>query len=88
MDGGRVLRAVLAFMMDCFRATRIAATVGQFLATAFAFFGFFYNFWLVFIGLFIYLGAGSEAVYESTKSALSGYTARLHRYPTLCEKIT
>ncbi|MEQ9438410.1 MAG: site-2 protease family protein [Cyclobacteriaceae bacterium] len=76
MDGGRVLRAVLAFTMDRSRATRIAATVGQFLAIAFVFFGFFYNFWLVFIGLFIYLGAGSEAVYESTKSALSGYMAK------------
>nr|WKN38637.1 site-2 protease family protein [Tunicatimonas sp. TK19036] len=76
MDGGRVLRAMLAFTMDRARATRIAATVGQFLAIAFVFFGFFYNFWLVFIGLFIYLGAGSEAVYESTKSALSGYTAK------------
>lgn len=76
MDGGRVLRSILAFTMDRARATRIAATVGQFLAITFVFFGFFYNFWLVFIGLFIYLGAGSEAAYESTKSALSGYTAK------------
>ncbi|HNP94049.1 MAG TPA: site-2 protease family protein [Cyclobacteriaceae bacterium] len=74
MDGGRVLRALLAFTMDRSKATRIAATVGQLLAIAFVFFGFFYNFWLVFIGLFIYLGAGSEAAYESTKTALSGYT--------------
>jgi CBS domain-containing protein len=31
---------------------------------------------LVFIGLFIYLGAGAEEVLESTKSALTGYTAK------------
>lgn len=76
MDGGRVLRALLALTMNRSKATRIAATVGQFLAIGFVFFGFFYNFWLVFIGLFIYLGAGSEAAYESTKSALSRYTAK------------
>tara|TARA_R110002051_G_scaffold307578_1_gene378688 strand:+ start:2933 stop:4021 length:1089 start_codon:yes stop_codon:yes gene_type:complete len=75
MDGGRVLRAVLAFNMDKLRATIIAARVGQFLAIVFVFLGLFTNFWLVFIGLFIFLGAGAEAVQESTKSALVGYTA-------------
>ncbi len=74
MDGGRVLRALLAFNMDKLRATTIAARIGQFLAIAFVFLGFFTNFWLVFIGLFIYLGAGAEAAHESTKSALIGYT--------------
>ena len=72
MDGGRVLRAVLAFSMDRTKATRIAAGVGQFLAIIFVFLGFFYNFWLVFIGLFIYLGAGGEAAQEQTKAALAG----------------
>ncbi|NDV45026.1 site-2 protease family protein [Flagellimonas sediminis] len=75
MDGGRVLRAVLAFNMDKLKATTIAARVGQLLAIVFVFLGFFSNFWLVFIGLFIFLGAGAEAVQESTKSALLGYTA-------------
>tara|TARA_R110002051_G_scaffold232905_1_gene294572 strand:- start:4753 stop:5856 length:1104 start_codon:yes stop_codon:yes gene_type:complete len=76
MDGGRVLRAVLAFNMGKLKATTIAARVGQFLAIVFVFLGFFTNFWLVFIGLFIYLGAGAEEVHESTKSALTGYTAK------------
>ena len=76
MDGGRVLRALLAFNMGKLKATTIAARVGQFLAIVFVFLGFFSNFWLVFIGLFIYLGAGAEEVLESTKSALTGYTAK------------
>lgn len=74
MDGGRVLRALLAFRYDRGKATRIAASVGQLLAIFFVFFGFFSNIWLVFIGVFIYLGAGAEAALETTKSALAGHT--------------
>lgn len=76
MDGGRVLRALLAFKMDRTKATRIAAGVGQGLAVVFVFLGFFYNFMLVFIGLFIYLGAGSEALQETVKNALSTFFVR------------
>ena len=57
-------------------ATRIAAALGQFLAIIFVFLGFFYNFWLVFIGLFIYLGAAGESAFERTKAALSGLTVK------------
>jgi Zn-dependent protease/predicted transcriptional regulator len=76
MDGGRVLRSILSFFMNRVTATRVAAGIGQFLAILFVFFGFFYNFWLVFIGLFIYLGAGGEAAFEQTKSALAGLTVK------------
>jgi Zn-dependent protease/CBS domain-containing protein len=76
MDGGRALRSLLSFWMDRTTATRIAAGLGQFLAVIFVFVGFFYNFWLVFIGLFIFLGAGGEASLEQTKSALAGLTVR------------
>jgi Zn-dependent protease/predicted transcriptional regulator len=72
MDGGRVLRAILAFKMDRTKATRIAATIGQFMAMIFVFFGFFFNFWLVFIGLFVFLGASAEAKAEETKAGLKG----------------
>lgn len=76
MDGGRVLRGVLSFFVDKVNATRVAAGLGQFLAIVFVFLGFFYNFWLVFIGLFIFLGASREAAHESMKSALAGLTVR------------
>jgi len=76
MDGGRVLRALLAFKFDRNKATRIAASIGQFLAILFVFFGFFSNIWLVFIGVFIYLGAGAEATFEATKSILTGHSVK------------
>lgn len=76
MDGGRILRAALAAKLDREKATRIAAGIGQFLAIGFVFAGFFGNFWLVFIGVFIYLGAGAEAAFEKTKSMLAGHKLR------------
>lgn len=76
MDGGRVLRAILSFKLDRKKATKIAASIGQFLAILFIFLGFFGNIWLIFVGIFIYLGAGGEAAYESTRSALSDLTVK------------
>jgi Zn-dependent protease/CBS domain-containing protein len=76
MDGGRVLRALLSYRMDRTKATNVAARIGQFLAIIFVFAGFYTNFWLVFIGVFIFLGAGGEANYETTKSLLSDYSVK------------
>lgn len=76
MDGGRVLRALLSFSLDRSTATKVAASIGQFLAIVFVFVGIFYNIWLIFIGIFIYLGAGGEAYMEQTKIVLSGYKVR------------
>ncbi|HNN00722.1 MAG TPA: site-2 protease family protein, partial [Turneriella sp.] len=59
MDGGRILRALLALKFERTRATQIAANLGQVIAIGFVFVGLFYNIWLVFIGIFIYLGAGA-----------------------------
>lgn len=76
MDGGRVLRALLSYRFDRAQATNIAARIGQFLAIVFVFAGFYTNFWLVFIGVFIFLGAGGEASYEAARTILSGYKVR------------
>jgi len=61
MDGGRVLRAVLAAWLGRSRATQVAAAVGQAFAFVFVLAGFFFNPMLIFIGLFIYVAADSEA---------------------------
>ncbi|TLY32214.1 MAG: site-2 protease family protein [Ignavibacteria bacterium] len=67
MDGGRVLRSLLAMTMNYTRATQIAAGIGQALAFLFGFIGLFTNPMLVFIALFIYLGAQQESIMAQMK---------------------
>lgn len=76
MDGGRVLRALLSFKYDRAIATRIAATLGQVLAICFVFIGFFSNPFLIFIGLFIFLGAQAESIYTQARSLLKGFKVK------------
>jgi Zn-dependent protease/predicted transcriptional regulator len=76
MDGGRVLRAFLAMRMPRHVATRIAARIGQLLAIGFVFAGFFVNPFLMFIGIFIFLGAQAEAEQTQAQSLLRGYRVR------------
>ena len=86
MDGGRVLRALLAMRYDRAKATNIAAKLGQFLAIGFVFLGFFTNFWLIFIGLFIFLGAGGENRMVEQQSLLAGLRVAdvtMHQYTPL-----
>jgi Zn-dependent protease/CBS domain-containing protein len=72
MDGGRVLRALLASRMPYPKATQLAASVGQGLALVFGFIGLFTNPMLLFIGWFVWIGATQEAGAVQIRSALSG----------------
>lgn len=68
MDGGRVLRALLAIRLGHVRATEIAATIGQWTAFGLGFLGLFYNPMLIFIAIFVYLAAASEAQMVSLRA--------------------
>jgi len=72
MDGGRVLRAILAMRMSHAEATRIAARIGQGAAFLFALAGLFVNPMLIVIGLFIYLAATAESQHVAFKDATLG----------------
>src|SRR5437660_11376160 len=67
MDGGRVLRALLATRLSYARATQIAASIGQGCAFIFGFIGLFGNPLLLFIALFVYMGASQEAALAQFK---------------------
>jgi len=71
MDGGRVLRALIATRLPYSRATRIAARIGQGFAVLFGFVGLFGNPMLILIALFIYIAASQEAAFADLKD-LSG----------------
>ncbi len=74
MDGGRVLRALLAQRHDYVAATRTAAKFGQMIAVAFFMIGLFTNWILAIIGVFVFLGAAAEARFVEVHAAAEGAT--------------
>jgi Zn-dependent protease/CBS domain-containing protein len=78
MDGGRVLRALLARNRPYARATEIAAEVGKFFAIGLGLFGLFGGggLFLVAIAFFIYIGAAGEAQRTVMRAAFEGVTVR------------
>ena len=76
MDGGRILRALLARNQSRAQATQQAAAVGKAFAFGLALLGLFANFFLILLAFFIYIAASSEAQQTSLKAAFEGVTVR------------
>lgn len=73
MDGGRVLRALLASRLGLARGTRVAATLGQSLAMLGGLYGITAQHpFLVLIAFFVFLGATAEAQAMETRVAGDG----------------
>ncbi len=72
MDGGRVLRALLAMRLPYARATAIAASLGRGMALLFGLGGLFGNPMLLFIAFFVWIAAGQEAGAVQAQAALGG----------------
>ncbi|MEF8975195.1 MAG: CBS domain-containing protein [Halapricum sp.] len=78
MDGGRVLRALLARRRGYARATKLAAEVGKVFAILLGLFGLFGpgGLFMVAIAFFIYLGAAGEAQQTMMRAAFEGFQVR------------
>ena len=77
MDGGRVLRAILANWLGYQRATKIAASLGHFFALIFAYFGIVqFNIILIVIAVFIYMAASNEELQVDVKETLKRFKVR------------
>jgi Zn-dependent protease len=72
MDGGRVLRGILAIWLGFGRATQVAARIGQGLAIVLAAVGLMGNPLLVLIAIFIFAAAGGEARYVKLRELARG----------------
>ena len=73
MDGGRVLRGLLATRLGPVRATDISSAVGQFFAAAFFLIGLLSgNLLLALVAVFIFFGAGGEAQMVRQREQMRG----------------
>jgi Zn-dependent protease/CBS domain-containing protein len=76
MDGGRVLRALLARTRPYAKATQIAAEVGKVFAVLLGLFGLLANPFLIALAFFIYIGASGEAQQTVLRAAFEGVSVR------------
>lgn len=92
MDGGRVLRALLAQRIGHLEATNVAARIGRGLAVVFGIIGLLWNPMLILIAFFVWFGAGQEAAMARHRAVFGGWapsfgTDRFERYPVETEII-
>ena len=77
MDGGRVLRSILALRLDYAKATAWAVNIGQAMAWLLGLWGVLAGAWtLVIIAIFIYLGASQEGQMIEAKGVLGKLSVR------------
>lgn len=77
LDGGRVLRALLALRLPYVRATAIAAGIGQAAAWLFGLWGILSgNFFMIILAVFVYMGAGQESRMVQVRGVLAGIRVR------------
>lgn len=77
MDGGRILRALLAIKMGYRKATRIAVNFGHVFSLIFAYFGIVrFNIMLIIIAVFIYTAASGEELQQDVKENLKKFVVR------------
>ncbi len=73
MDGGRVVRSILALAVSYLRATQIAVVIGRIMAVAFAAWAFYSGSWmLLFIAAFVYLAGSSELAMARLRASTDG----------------
>jgi Zn-dependent protease/predicted transcriptional regulator len=87
MDGGRILRSLLALRMNVVKATQISGIIGKLIAIGFVVWGLVsINPFLPIIGIFILLAARSEEYYLQINTMAQGLKLRevvMHDYPHL-----
>lgn len=77
MDGGRILRALLAMCISYGAATAWAAGIGRVMAAVFVLVGLYVNPFLALIGVFVFLGAEGEFRMVRVKEAVKNVPVRL-----------
>jgi Zn-dependent protease len=83
MDGGRVLRALLAERMKFSDATKYAAFLGRSLGIVMAIVGIVTDIWLVIIGVFIYIGASEETEQTIVSTTMARVRVKDVMYPEI-----
>ncbi|MGM0498127.1 MAG: site-2 protease family protein [Bacteroidota bacterium] len=91
MDGGRVFRSLMAIYFSREKATYVAMNMGKIFAFGLAVLGIFINPFLIFIAIFIFIGAEKEYEQVRYTSVLSGYRVQdilMHEFTSLREDET